>query len=278
MSVFREKVCIITGGASGIGQALGCELGKRGAKVILADINGELLDTVVAAEQADGWYVKGERLDVSDFEAVKRVVDKTAEQEGRLDYVFNNAGIAIVGEARDVTIDHWRQVLDVNLNGVIHGITAALPIMVKQGFGHLVSVASGEGLTPFPGTASYVASKFAVVGLSGSLWMELRELGIDVSVVCPGLVKTPLLTDTIRMHKADYHAWYDSLKPFHPFSITPEVCAKRILKGVEKKKHIIIPDTIVRPTWWIYRLSPSMFMKIYCRVTRKARKAIRKVN
>ena len=132
MSFFNNKVCIITGGASGIGQALGCELGKRGAKVVLADINVELLDTVVASEGAAGRYVKGEELDVSDFEAVKSVVDRTADKEGRLDYVFNNAGIAIVGEARDVTVDHWRQVLDVNLNGVIHGITAALPIMIKQ--------------------------------------------------------------------------------------------------------------------------------------------------
>ena len=108
--------------------------------------------------------------------------------------------------------------------------------------------------------------------------MELHELGIDVSVVCPGLVKTPLLTKTIRMHKADYQAWYDSLKPFQPFAITPEVCAKRILKGVEKKKHIIIPDTSAKPAWLIYRLSPILFMKIYCRLTRKARKAIRKVD
>jgi short-subunit dehydrogenase len=166
----------------------------------------------------------------------------------------------------------------VNLNGVIHGIAAALPIMTKQGFGHLVSMSSAEGLCPFPGTASYVASKFAVVGLSGSLWMEVHELGIDVSVVCPGFVRTPLLAKPTRMHKADYQAWYNSLKPFQPFAITPEVCAKRILKGVEKKRHIIIPDTITRPIWLMYRLSPILYMKTYCRLTRKARKAIRKAD
>ena len=278
MSVFGDKVAVVTGGASGIGEALGRELGKRGAKVTLTDIDSQRLEKVIESLKAEGCKVTGEGLDVTDFEAVKTVIDSTAEREGRLDYIFNNAGIAVVGEARDVTVDHWRQVIDVNLNGVIHGITAALAIMTKQGFGHIVSVSSGEGLIPMPGTTSYVASKFAVVGLSGSLWMELNELGIDVSVVCPGLVKTPLLTETIRMHKADHQAWYDSLKPFQPFAITAEVCAKRILKGVAKKQHIIIPDTSVRPSWWIYRLSPALFMKLYCRLTRKARKAIRKVD
>jgi NAD(P)-dependent dehydrogenase (short-subunit alcohol dehydrogenase family) len=277
MSGIRDAVAVVTGGASGIGEALGRELGRRGARVVLVDRNAELLKNVVDAQRAQGHHVTGAELDVTDFASIKRVLDATVEREGRIDYLFNVAGVFVIGEARDVPIEDWRKTIDVNLNGVVNGVVAALPIMARQGFGHLVNMASGEGLCPFPGTAAYVASKFAVVGLSGSLWMELRELGIDVSVICPGFVKTPLLAKPTGIHNADYQAWYDSLKPIQPFAVTPEVCAERILAGVEKKKHVIIPDLSVRPFWWLYRLSPALYMRVYSRLTRKTRKAMRKV-
>jgi NAD(P)-dependent dehydrogenase (short-subunit alcohol dehydrogenase family) len=278
MSGFRDAVAVVTGGASGIGEALGRELGRRGARVVLVDRNAELLRKVVEAQRAQGRQVTGAELDVTDFASVEQVLDATAETEGRIDYLFNVAGVFVIGEARDVPIEDWRKTIDVNLNGVINGVVAALPIMTRQGFGHLVNMASGEGLCPFPGTAAYVASKFAVVGLSGSLWMELHELGIDVSVVCPGFVKTPLLAKPTGMHNADYQAWYDSLKPVQRFAVTPQLCAERILKGVAKKKHIIISDVSVRPFWWLNRLSPGLYMKSYTRLTRKTRQAMRKVD
>jgi NAD(P)-dependent dehydrogenase (short-subunit alcohol dehydrogenase family) len=121
MSVFKEKVCSVTGAASGIGKALCEELARMGARVTATDINVEALQSAVAPIKDAHHPVCVEKLDVTDYEAFKKLVEDTVAREGRLDYIFNNAGITILGEVRDTTIDHWRKVLDVNLNGVVYG-------------------------------------------------------------------------------------------------------------------------------------------------------------
>ena len=169
MEKFKDSVAIVTGAASGIGRALGQELARRGALVIMADIQRDLLEEAVGSITQAGHKAEAVTLDVTDFQAVKALVENTAARQGRLDYIFNNAGIAVGGEVRDVSIDDWRDVLDVNLFGVVNGVAAAYPLMVDQGYGHIINTASIEGLIPFPGTVSYVASKYAVVGLSNAL-------------------------------------------------------------------------------------------------------------
>ncbi len=155
MTIFTDKTAIITGAASGIGRALGAELAQRGAIVVLADVQDKMLEEVVESISIGGHQVKAVTLDVTDVEAVKAVVSDTAAEYGKLDYSFNNAGIAVGGEVRDCSIDDWRNVLDVNLFGVVNGVTAAYPLMVKQGFGHIINTASLEGLIPFPNSVSY---------------------------------------------------------------------------------------------------------------------------
>ena len=148
MKFFKDKIAIVTGGGSGIGQSLGLALAQRGAMVVLADINLERARTSAAAGPP-GRLIPVQ-LDVTDSQAVRNLVEDTAAQYGRLDYIFNNAGIAVAGEAQDLCLEDWRSVLDVNLYGVINGVVAAYPIMVRQGFGHIVNTASIEGLLPFP--------------------------------------------------------------------------------------------------------------------------------
>ena len=118
------------------------------------------------------------------------MVEETAAAHGRLDYLFNNAGMAIGGDARDLTLDHWRRVLDVDLYGVLHGTLAAYPIMASQGFGHIVNTSSAAAFFPDPGSAPYCTAKHAIVGLSLSLRLEGADLGVKVSCVCPGFVRT----------------------------------------------------------------------------------------
>jgi NAD(P)-dependent dehydrogenase (short-subunit alcohol dehydrogenase family) len=142
-----QKVAIVTGGGSGIGEALCLELARRGTRVVVADINGDNAGRVAASIADTGGRAKARAVDVSRELDVRRLVEETTSVYGRLDYLFNNAGIGLGGDARDLTLDHWRRVLDVDLYGVLHGILAAYPIMARQGFGHIVNTSSAAAFS-----------------------------------------------------------------------------------------------------------------------------------
>ena len=259
MNPFKAKNCIVSGAASGIGKALMEALADRGAYVMATDVNIELLQQSVEAVRSGDGKVEARKLDVVDYEAFKAVVEEVVARQGQLDYMFNNAGIAIVGEARDQNIDHWRKVLDVNLNGVVHGSLLAYWQMVRQGSGHIVNISSVEGLIPFPATVPYVTSKFGVMGLSEGLCIEGRDLGVNVSVVCPGFIKTPIF-ETSPMAGFDRQQFVKALAVWERFGISAEKCAQRILNGVARNKPIIPVTAVARIMWWLGRLSPALMM------------------
>jgi NAD(P)-dependent dehydrogenase (short-subunit alcohol dehydrogenase family) len=134
--IFKDAVAIITGGASGIGQALAEELARRGAQVVLADLQIEKAQEVAVQIKNTGGRAKAVKLDVTDFSSVERLVRETVEESGRLDYIFNNAGIAIGCAADNYTVEDWNKIIDINLRGVVNGVQAAYKIMIEQGFGH----------------------------------------------------------------------------------------------------------------------------------------------
>jgi len=272
MGIFQDKIAIVTGSASGIGRALSEELARRGAIVMMADVQIKQLEEVVDSITTSGHRVKAVTLDVADFDAVKALVDDTVKEYGRLDYIFNNAGIAIGGEVRDCSIDDWRNVIEVDLYGVVHGIHAAYPIMVEQGFGHIINTASIEGLIPFPGTVSYVASKYGVVGLSNALRVEGADLGVKVSVVCPGYIKTAIF-HTSKMIKMDRQKILDSLP--ERLGITPEECATVILRGVERNKAIIVVTGMAKVLWMLQRICPGLILWMMRRNIKRGRKETR---
>ena len=255
MDSFKDKVAIVTGGASGIGRALCEELGRRGAAVVVADVRGDEAGAVAAGITAKGGRAHAVQVDVSKEGEVRALVEETVRQHGRLDYVFNNAGIAVVGEVRDMGLEHWRRILDVNLWGVIHGTMAAYPAMVRQGFGHIVNTASAAGLVPVPMLTAYAATKHAVVGLSLSLRGEAAALGVKVSVVCPGQIRTdiPRTTEYVGVRREDIMARIRSEK-----MMDPAKCAQVILRGVARNKAIITVTGLARVLWWLYRLHPSL--------------------
>ena len=269
---FADKIVVITGAASGIGRALGVELARLGAIVVMADVQTKMLEDVVASIAQDGYKVKAKTLDVTNSEDVKALVGDTAAEYGRLDYIFNNAGIAVGGEVRDCSIDDWRNVLNVNLFGVINGVAAAYPLMVKQGFGHIINTSSIAGLAPFPYEIPYVTSKHGVVGLSNALRIEGADLGVNVSVVCPGLIKTAIY-HTSKLIKLDRDKFLESLP--ERFWITPEKCALQILHGVKHNKAVIVVTSLAKIVWWLYRIYPGLILWFLGQAIRKSRKEMR---
>ena len=245
--VFSGATAIITGGASGIGRALAEELTKRGCEVVLADRQIEVAEEVSSGIRTlTGGKATAVKLDVTDFPALQQLVNDTVERTGRLDYMFNNAGIAIGGSVRDYGIQEWNQIIDVNLRGVVNGVQAAYCIMMKQGFGHIVNTASITGLMPTPGQVAYSMTKHAVVGLSLSLRAEAALLGIRVSVLCPGAIRTPILEGGGKYGKMlmdipqeKLHEMFERLRPMSPSDF-----AERVIDSVARNKPII-----VQPSW-----------------------------
>jgi len=246
-------VAIITGGASGIGRALGEALASRGATVVLADRDSALAEQAAAAVVARGGAAEALHLDVTVPEDVRALIALAASRHGRLDYLFNSAGVAIGGEAVQLDDHAWSRVLEVDLLGVVHCVRAGYPIMVAQGFGHIVNIASVAGLVPVPFQAPYVAAKFGVVGLSLALRSEARDLGVRVSVVCPGLIETPIL-ETTPILGADRGRVLRLL----PKAMAASACAERILCGVEKNQGIIVVTSLARAMWLGFRVSPAL--------------------
>ncbi len=251
---FTGKIAIVTGAASGIGRAVAVRLGALGATVCVADINTAAARQTVSLIADGGAHAYAAKLDVTKAAGVQKLVGDVVKKHGRLDYMFNNAGIAIVGETRDMTDAHWKQIIDINLMGVLHGTLAAYRIMVDQGFGHIVNTASLAGLIPVPLESSYSLTKYAVVGLSTSLRGEGAALGVKVSVVCPGFIRTPIIENYIAVG-------FDSadLKSQQPKKMTDVADAARIiLSGVAKNKAIIPVGSDCHIAWRLYKAWPSL--------------------
>jgi NAD(P)-dependent dehydrogenase (short-subunit alcohol dehydrogenase family) len=191
MQQLAGKTAFVTGGASGIGLALGRAFVQAGMKVMLADIEIDALAAAVKSLEAFGPSVRGVVCDVTDPSSFERAAEASFEAFGNVHVVCNNAGVAAAGGIDNISLDNWRWVLDVNLMGVLHGIRSFLPHIRAHGEGgHIVNTASMAGMEAGLGFSPYVASKFAVVGLSEGLSVRLRPLGIGVTVVCPGYVRT----------------------------------------------------------------------------------------
>lgn len=260
LRVFHDATAIVTGGASGIGRAISEELAKRGCDVVLADLQTELAQEVVSTIRASGGTAKAVTVDVTDFPAMGKLVQATVKRTGRLDYLFNNAGIVIGGGVHHYGIEDWNRVIDVNLRGVVNGVQAAYTIMLAQGFGHIVNTASMAGLMSGPGNLVYTTTKHAVVGLSKSLRAEAAPQGVRVSVVCPGVIRTPILDDGGKFGKMfdefppeEMRRMWEKLKP-----MPPNLFAEKVLNAVAKNKAIIIVPSWWRVFWWINRLSPAL--------------------
>jgi NAD(P)-dependent dehydrogenase (short-subunit alcohol dehydrogenase family) len=266
MVSYAGMIAVITGGASGIGRALGEELANRGAVVILADIDIALAEHTAAEIAVRGGRALARKLDVVNEDTFRTLIEETFSQYGRLDFLFNNAGITVGGEAHELDKDAWDRVLGIDLLGVINGVRAAYPIMVKVGQGHIINISSLSGLIPSPFQAPYVTAKFGVVGLSLALRAEAHGHGVRVSVVCPGVIDTPILKTTpiVGLDR-------ERVFQLFPKGMPPDVCARKILRAVEKNKGLIVVTALARLIWIVYRISPAFCVRIGVAAMKKIR-------
>ena len=260
---FRGRVAIVTGAASGIGFALSEELVRRGAEVVLADRQAEVVERCAETLRSAGGNARAVTLDVRDFTAFERVANDTIRRSGRIDYLFNNAGIAVGRAMSDYALEDWNDVFDVNLGGVAHGIQAVYPHMIAQHAGHIVNTASIAGLIPGALEGSYAATKHAVVGLSKSLRVEAHRHGVRVSVICPGPIRTPILSGgvfgrlQVGADAATVLRLWERTRP-----MDPRAFATRALDRVARDQAIIVLPARWKLLWYLDRLSPSLSIAI----------------
>ena len=265
---FAGKNAIVTGGGSGIGAALCRALVAAGADVLCTDIDGAAAAAVAAAARGPG-SARAARLDVTDAAAVQAAVDGVVERDGRLDLIFNNAGIAWGGDTELLTLDQWNAIIDVNIRGVVHGVAAAYPVMVRQGHGHIVNTASMGGLTAAGQITSYVMTKHAVVGLSLALRSETAARGIGVTALCPAAVETPILDKGAvgGFVRRDYYLKCQGIKT--PYD--PDRLARDTLVAIERNKALLIKPWLARAQWLFARLAPGLMQRASVRFVESQR-------
>jgi NADP-dependent 3-hydroxy acid dehydrogenase YdfG len=259
------RIAFVTGGASGIGAALTTKLVDGGAEVWIADRQiGSAQELAQRLNNSGGGKAHAIELDVRNYPSFERAVAEAVQQSGRIDYLFNNAGIGVAGEVDSYTLDDWNDVFDVNLRGVAHGIQAVYPIMIRQHSGHIVNTASMAGLITTTGQASYTATKHAVVAISKILRVEAERHGVQVSVLCPGVIRTPLLTggqygrrQVAGISDEKILKFWERTRP-----MAPEMFAERALRVVLRGDAVIVVPAWCQAFWYLERLSPALSMRV----------------
>lgn len=271
MRKITGKIAIVTGAGSGLGRAIAEYLAKHGAIVVITDINLTSANETLNRINQNGGSGQVIRIDVCDPEAVKKMISITINKYGRIDYLFNNAGAAINGEFKDMTLEHWHKMMDVNFWEIIYGCKLVYPIMIKQGKGHIVNIASFAGLMPGGLMTSYSSSKHAAVGFTLNLRSEAKQYGIQVTALCPGYLETPMhesalnITDYVIEHDIKYR----QKKHNYP---TAEACINRMMRGVLRNKCIVVSPRIQIPFWWLYRIFPSFVPWAWSKIIRGMKK------
>ena len=238
----KDKVVVVTGASSGIGEATALVLAERGAKVVLGARRVDRLEALVARIVAAGGQAACAPLDVTKRDDLLRIVAFAVERFGRLDVLVSNAGIAPISLFDELRVEDWEAMIDVNLKGVLYGIAAALPVFRRQGAGHFVNVVSTAGLRIVPQQGVYAATKNAVRTLSEGLRQEAGDK-LRVTVVSPGYVRTELTSSmTSPTVKAQIAGTSNAI------AIPPEAIARAITFAIEQPAEVDVGDIVVRPT------------------------------
>jgi len=270
MKIQKGSKVFITGAASGIGRATAVAMARLGCRMFLTDINGPgLEETVRMITKLKGEVCKYQAFDISRFEAVKAFADEIHGKFGPMDIIINNAGIALFARIEDMTHAHWQKVINVDLWGPIHGVECFVPEMIRARKGHIVNVSSTAGIIGPPLHAAYSSAKFGVVGLSEVLRYDLMQHNINVTVVCPGAVDTPL-KNTVEILGADPNSpKVLSIKErILSHAVTPERVAGLIINAVEKKRFLVITSFDIKFAYFLKRCFFPLYHYIMIRITK----------
>jgi short-subunit dehydrogenase len=264
MKPLVDRVAAITGAGSGIGRALALDLAGRGNHLALSDIDEEGLEETRKRAEAAGVRVTATRVDVADREAVEAWATASGEAHGGVSMVFNNAGVAVGGDLRNVSFEDFHWLMNINFWGVVHGTRAFLPLLDQEPSAHIVNISSVFGIISVPTQGVYNAAKFAVRGYSEALRMELEIEGsaIGVSCVHPGGIRTNIARSA-RYDKALGRDGDELADEFDAMArTTPEQCAATILRGVERNAPRILVGADARLIDAIQRLAPTGYQRV----------------
>ena len=270
MEGFAGKVAVVTGAGSGIGQALAIELGRSGAKLAISDVNTEGLAHTEEELKAIGAPVKADRLDVTERETFLLYADAVNEHFGKVNQIYNNAGIAFTGDIEVSQFKDIERVMDVDYWGVVNGTKAFLPHLIASGDGHVINVSSVFGLFSVPGQAAYNSAKFAVRGFTEALRQEMVAAGHPVKVltVHPGGIKTAIVRNATAAEGIDRD---ELAKTFDKrvAHTSPQRAARIILAAVRKNKARVLvgPDAKVLDV--VVRLTGSGYQRLFPIVTNR---------
>ena len=244
MKEFSGKVVVVTGAASGIGREMALAFARRGARLVICDINGDGLRAMGEELEVMGTEFMAEVVDVSQAWQVEELCDTTYKRMGRVDVLCNNAGIGLGGVFEDLTLEDLKSVIGVNLWGVIHGCHYFYPRMIDQGGGgHIVNTASGAALSPLPLLTAYTCTKCGVLGFSEDLRGEAALHGIGVTTVCPGVIATSIMkTATVRAGEGRWTAEESRDKIgwlMEKRGLPPSRVAEKTVRGVERNTAVV---------------------------------------
>ncbi|WP_099020597.1 SDR family NAD(P)-dependent oxidoreductase [Mycolicibacterium palauense] len=267
---FAGKQAVVTGAGSGIGAALCRALDAAGADVLCTDVDAVAAQRTAAALSP---RARSARVDVTDAAAVQAAVDEVVERSGRLDLMFNNAGITWAADTELLTLEHWNAIIDVNIRGVVHGVAAAYPQMVRQGHGFLVNTASMAGLAAAGQITSYVMSKHAVVGLSLALRSEAAAHNIGVLAICPAAVETPILDKGLitGINGREFYRMGQRSSRFYD----PDRLARDTLRAIRRNRAVLVAPRKAYPGWLLARYAPGLMQRMSIRFVARQRAAQR---
>ncbi|KUI30050.1 acetoin dehydrogenase [Mycobacterium sp. IS-1496] len=270
MQGFAGKVAVVTGAGSGIGQALAVELARSGASVAISDVNIEGLAETERRIKEIGGQVKADRLDVTEREAFLLYADEVAEHFGKVNQIYNNAGIAFTGDIEVSQFKDIERVMDVDFWGVVNGTKAFLPHLIASGDGHVINVSSVFGLFAVPGQGAYNAAKFAVRGFTEALNQEMTAAGhpVKVTTVHPGGIKTAIARNATAAEGLDPE---ELAKLFDKklANTSPETAARVILEGVRKNKARVLIGNDAKVLDAVIRIVGPHYQRLFSSVTGK---------
>ncbi|WP_354079474.1 SDR family oxidoreductase [Constrictibacter sp. MBR-5] len=235
-----DKVVVVTGASSGIGEAIARDLAAHGARVMLGARRTDRLDAIAAGIEAAGGTARSRRVDVTDRTDVRALVEAALAEWGRVDVIVNNAGIMPLSAMAALKVDEWDRMVDVNIRGVLHGIAAVLPEMTARGSGHVINVASIGALSVFPSAAVYCATKFAVRAISDGLRQE--QTALRVTCIHPGVVESELASTITDPAAAE------AMRIYRRIALTPDAIARAVRFAIEQPADVDVNEIVVRPT------------------------------